>query len=130
MKLAVTYADGQVFPHFGQCNQFKIYDVNDGKIGFSMVISAAGEGHAPRVSFLRMLGVQVLLCGGIGPSAVQMLEDLAITPIFGVSGDADKAVEDFMAGKLTENSAELCSQARPDGIHGCGFGCEGGCSEH
>lgn len=32
MKVAVTYENGNVFPHFGHTEQFKVYDVKDGKI--------------------------------------------------------------------------------------------------
>ena len=32
MKIAVPFEDGQVFQHFGHTEQFKRYDVADGKI--------------------------------------------------------------------------------------------------
>ena len=131
MKLAVTYEDGRVFQHFGKTKEFKIYDIVDGKVGFSMVISAGGNGHASLAGFLRMLGISVVLCGGIGPGAVQALQSLDITPIAGVTGDADQAAEDFVAGKLAENTEALCSHHHSGGFgQGCGHHtCEGGCTE-
>ena len=32
MKIAVTYENGQVFQHFGHTSQFKLYEVEDGRI--------------------------------------------------------------------------------------------------
>ena len=32
MKIAVTYADGMIFQHFGHTQQFKIYEVENGSI--------------------------------------------------------------------------------------------------
>ena len=32
MRIAVTYENGQIFQHFGRTEQFKLYDVADGKI--------------------------------------------------------------------------------------------------
>ena len=32
MKIAVTYEEGQVFQHFGHTEQFKVYEVQDGKV--------------------------------------------------------------------------------------------------
>ena len=32
MKLAVTYENGEVFQHFGHTEQFKIYEIEDGKV--------------------------------------------------------------------------------------------------
>ena len=43
MKIAVTYENGQIFQHFGHTEQFKIYDVQNGKIISSNV--ADTEGH-------------------------------------------------------------------------------------
>ena len=134
MKLAVTYEDGRVFQHFGKTAQFKIYDIDGGAVKGSMVFPAGGQGHGALAGLLRMLGISVVLCGGIGPGAVEALQALDITPIAGVSGDADRAVEDFLAGKLTPDTEALCSHRHTAGPgFGCGFhggpGCEGGCGE-
>ena len=32
MKIAVTYENGMVFGHFGHTEQFKVYEVEDGKV--------------------------------------------------------------------------------------------------
>ena len=63
MKIAVTYENGQVFQHFGHCENFKIYDVNDGMITDSQVVSAAGSGHGALAGFLKDRGVDTLICG-------------------------------------------------------------------
>ena len=39
MRIAVTYENGQIFQHFGHTEQFKVYDVEDGKVvKFSMML--------------------------------------------------------------------------------------------
>ena len=35
MKIAVTYENGQIFQHFGHTAQFKLYEVEDGKVYIS-----------------------------------------------------------------------------------------------
>ena len=32
MKIAVTYDNGEVFQHFGHTEQFKVYEVEAGKV--------------------------------------------------------------------------------------------------
>ena len=32
MRIAVTYEDGKIYQHFGHTSQFKLYDIEDGKI--------------------------------------------------------------------------------------------------
>ena len=66
MKIAVTYENGQVFQHFGHCEQFKLYDAADGAVTSSQVVSAAGSGHGALAGFLQSHGVDALICGGIG----------------------------------------------------------------
>ena len=45
MRIAVTYENGNVFQHFGHTQQFKLYDVKEGKTVGTQVVSAEGCGH-------------------------------------------------------------------------------------
>ena len=38
MKIAVTYENGNVFQHFGRTEQFKVYDIEDGKVTDAQVM--------------------------------------------------------------------------------------------
>ncbi len=38
MRLAVTYENGMVFQHFGHTEQFKVYDIVDGKVAEAQVV--------------------------------------------------------------------------------------------
>ena len=42
MKVAVTYEDGNVFQHFGRTQNFKIYEVEDGKVLSGEIMNAGG----------------------------------------------------------------------------------------
>ena len=44
MKIAVTYENGQIFQHFGHTEQFKLYEVADGKIVREEVVDTNGTG--------------------------------------------------------------------------------------
>ena len=65
MKIAVTYENGQVFQHFGHTEQFKIYEAAEGKVVSARVVETGGSGHGALAGFLRGLGVDTLICGGI-----------------------------------------------------------------
>ena len=69
MKIAVTYADGLIFQHFGHTQQFKIYEVENGSIISSEVVDTNGSGHGALAGLLAALKVDVLICGGIGGGA-------------------------------------------------------------
>ena len=129
MKLAITYDNGQVFQHFGKTEAFKIYDIVEGKVGASMVMSTNGQGHGALAGLLRGLGISVLICGGIGPGAQDALASLDITVIPGITGDVDQAVQDFVDGKLVPNTEALCNHHHEGAAHNCGaHSCgSGGC---
>ena len=44
MKVAVTYENGEVFPHFGRTPQFKIYEVEDREVKILQVIDTGETG--------------------------------------------------------------------------------------
>ena len=69
MKIAVTYENGEVFQHFGHTEQFKIYDVEDGKVVSAEVIGSGGSGHEALADYLHSRSIDVLICGGIGGGA-------------------------------------------------------------
>ena len=93
MKIAVTYDNGEVFQHFGHTEQFKVYEVEDGKIVSSEVIDTNGSGHGALAGFLNQCGAQVLICGGIGGGARNALAEAGIQLYPGACGDADAQVE-------------------------------------
>lgn len=132
MKLAIPYDNGQVFQHFGKTEAFKIYDIVDGKVGPSMVMSTNGQGHGALAGLLRGLGISAVICGGIGPGAIEALQSLDITPIPGITGDGDQAAQDFVDGKLVPNTEALCNHHHHDDGHSCAsHTCgSGGCHAH
>ncbi|MBQ3011197.1 MAG: hypothetical protein IJD81_08385 [Oscillospiraceae bacterium] len=42
-RIAVTYEDGNIFRHFGHSKEFKLYDIEDGKIVHSGVLPTLGS---------------------------------------------------------------------------------------
>ena len=130
MKIAVTYDNGEVFQHFGHTEQFKLYNVEDGKIVSSAVVGTNGTGHGALAGFLKANGVDALICGGIGDGARSALERAGIALYGGVSGDADIAVKNLLDGTLRYNPDVRCShhsEKHPDGGHDCQ---SRGCGEH
>ena len=78
MKIAVTHENGKVFQHFGHSSQFKIYDVENGEIVGSRVVGTEGQGHGAPAALLKEMKAEVLICGGIGGGAKQVLSENGI----------------------------------------------------
>lgn len=130
MKVAVTYENGQIFQHFGHTEQFKLYEIADGKVVNSAVVDTNGSGHGALAGFLVRYGIDTLICGGIGGGAQMALAQAGIRLYGGVSGDADEAVNALLAGNLAFRPDVHCDHHDHEHGHGghhCG---EHGCGGH
>ena len=127
MRIAVTHENGEIFQHFGHTAEFKIYEINDNKITRTDVIGTGTSGHGALSGMLSAIGVSVLICGGIGAGAQTALDKVGISIYGGVKGDADKAVEAFLEGKLQYNPDAKCDHHGHGDEHECG---DHGCGEH
>ena len=133
MKIAVTYQNGQIFQHFGHCEAFKFYTVENNAVVSSEVISAVGSGHGALAGFLKTHGADTLICGGIGGGARTALAEAGVELFPGASGSADAAVQSLLNGTLIFNPDTVCShhhhgEGHDCGSHSCGedkHGCAG-----
>ena len=126
MKIAVPYCDGLIFQHFGHTAQFKIYEVTDGSITGTSIAQTGSSGHGALAGLLKNIQADVLICGGIGGGAQMALKEAGIALYGGVTGDADDAVADFLAGQLAYNPCVRCNhhgEGHSCGDHGCGSHC-------
>jgi len=131
MRIAVTYENGMIFQHFGHTREFKVYDVQDGKIVASEVVDTNGSGHGALAGVLTALHADVLICGGIGGGAQMALAAAGIQLYGGVSGSADAAVEAFISGNLMYNPNVQCNHHGEHHHHGEGHNCGShGCGSH
>ncbi|MBO6158870.1 MAG: FKBP-type peptidyl-prolyl cis-trans isomerase [Firmicutes bacterium] len=127
MRIAVTYENGNIFQHFGHTEQFKVYEVEDGKILSSQVMGSDGNGHSALAALLEDKGIDVLICGGIGGGAQAALEQRGIELCAGQSGDADEAVEAYLRGELENTGANCDHHGEGHSCHEDDEGCEGSC---
>jgi predicted Fe-Mo cluster-binding NifX family protein len=122
MKIAVTYENGLIFQHFGHTEQFKIYDIEDGKIISSEVIDTNGQGHGALAGVLGVAKVDALICGGIGMGAQMALAEAGIKLYGGVQGDADEAAQALAEGRLEYDPDATCDHHSHEEGHECGHG--------
>lgn len=125
MRVATTYDNGNVFMHFGRSEQFKIYDIQDGKVLNEQVVGTDGTGHGALAGLLANGGVDTLICGGIGGGAINALTQAGITVYAGAQGSCDACVEALIAGTLAQTGKATCDCHGHDHEHGESCGCHG-----
>jgi predicted Fe-Mo cluster-binding NifX family protein len=119
MKIAVPVnADGQIDNHFGHCDSYKVFAVSDeNQISeIDEIKSAQGCGCKSNIaSVLAASGVSILLAGGIGNGAVNVLNSSGIRVIRGCEGSATEIAKQYIAGRIID-SGEVCHHHDADHV--------------
>ena len=113
MKIAVPVTStNQVDGHFGHCEFYSIFDISaeDEIAEVKTILSVEGCGCKSNIaSVLAADGVEIMLAGGIGGGAINVLANSDIYVVRGCSGNATEVVKSFVAGAITD-SGESCHQ--------------------
>lgn len=124
LKIAVPTRNGHVDEHFGHCEAFQIYSVENSAI-------TAEETYAPPpacgcksnlVGSLKEMGVDTVIAGNMGNGAAANLQRSGIDAIRGATGDPKEAVLAFLQGTLRNRQDLFCGQGHGGGGHGHGHG--------
>lgn len=107
MKIALPCVNNEVSGHFGHCENFLIFTEENGKI--VKTDSLPSPEHKPGFlpNFLNEQGANVIIAGGIGGSAINILNSFDIEVITGATGDPKTAVEKYLAGEL-KSTGSVC----------------------
>ncbi|HHY87057.1 MAG TPA: dinitrogenase iron-molybdenum cofactor biosynthesis protein [Verrucomicrobia bacterium] len=100
MKIAIPIENGRLHGHFGGCREFALVEVDaEQKLALRTETVSAPE-HQPGLfpRWLRELGVQVVIAGGIGRRA---LANFAHHGIVVRAGTANTAIEPLVAAYLS-----------------------------
>ena len=109
MKIAVSCNGTQIWAHFGHCENFMIYDADNGTITSEQ--SVPNPGHRPGFlpNFLADQGVNVIISGGMGGGAVDIFNERGVEVVLGAQGDAKTAVEAYLRGEL-KSTGSICHE--------------------
>lgn len=114
MKIAVASDKGMVTEHFGHCEEFVIFDIENNEIIKSAPI--ANPGHRPWFlpNFLNDRGVNVIISGGMGGGAIDIFNEKNIEVIVGARGNAKTIVENYLQGSL-KSTGSVCHEHQKHG---------------
>ena len=116
MKVAIAVDGNNVSAHFGHCEGFAMYSIDDNKNPQKSF--TANPGHRPGFlpMFLKENDVDVIIAGGMGGAAQTMFIDNGIEVFVGIQGDCDTAIQEYILGRI-ESSGTVCQDHNHEG--GC-----------
>ncbi len=100
MRIAIPTIGSKISEHFGRCEKYSLYDIENGKIVYKEQVKSPE--HAPNVipKYLEFQGVDLVITSGIGHKAISLFEELGIQVLTGCYGDVDQIIDDFTKDKL------------------------------
>jgi len=108
MKIAIPTANGKLCAHFGHCETFTVFDVEEGKIQGSEALEPPP--HEPGVlpRWLHELGVNTVIAGGMGGRAQAIFAEHGIDVLIGAQPqEPSQVVQAYLDGSLV-TGANAC----------------------
>lgn len=112
MKIAVPTRGNEVDDHFGHCEAYTVFNIDENNqiMGSELLPSPAGCGCKSNIAVvLKEKGVGVMLAGNMGNGALNVLMSQGIEVYRGNTGDVRILTETFLQGSVGD-SGNGCSQ--------------------
>ena|GEM_PF-288459 len=107
-RLAICADGSEISPHFGRSPDYIIADISEGKVIARESIKNPGHRTGLLPKYLYEKGVNCVIVGGAGPMAINFFKEYGIEMILGITGDVDKAIDEFTRGELASKNS-LCN---------------------
>ena len=109
MKIAVASDKSKVSGHFGYCEGFEIFNIEDNKINGKEFV--ANPGHKPGFLpvFLKEKGANVIIAGGMGGAAQNLFVENGIEVVVGAEGACEDVVNAYISGNL-KSTGSVCNE--------------------
>jgi len=115
--IAIPISDGKVDPHFGHCTAFALLETDGQRVVLRRDLPPPK--HEPGVlpRWLVAQGVRVVIAGGMGERAQQLLEQAGVAVVLGASsGTPEELALRYLSGALASQGGACTAHEG----HGCG----------
>ncbi|MDD3839510.1 MAG: NifB/NifX family molybdenum-iron cluster-binding protein [Clostridia bacterium] len=113
MNIAIAVKDGKVAQHFGHCDAFKVFDIERGNIVGTKILQNPGHKPGFLPNFLGDKGIDCIISGGMGASALEIFRQRGIDVITGACGDVDDVANGYIKGALKPGE-NVCHENKGD----------------
>jgi predicted Fe-Mo cluster-binding NifX family protein len=117
-KVVIAKNGNQVSAHFGHCEGFEMFHIEDGNVVERHFIASPGHRPGFLPVFLNERGANVIIAGGMGETAQMLFAENNIEVVVGAKGELDDIISMYMGGKLV-SSGDVCKEHAHEGEEGC-----------
>ena len=125
MKFVVPAMGTELAQHFGHCENFIFFEVENDSIVNTTVVPNPGHRPGFLPNFLADHGAEVIIAGGMGGGAVDIFNERGVEVVLGAEGDPRQMVEAYLAGQLVSTGSichkhehkDECGEHHEEGHH-------------
>lgn len=114
MRVAVASEGTIVSGHFGHCEGFTMYDIENVEIKEKAFVPNPGHKPGFLPVFLKEQKTDVIIAGGMGETAQILFNENGIEVVVGAQGNTDNVVKLYLAGGL-ESTGSVCTEHAHEG---------------
>jgi len=117
VKIAIATEGNMVSGHFGHCEVFTVFEVdeNQNKILKKEIIKNPEHQPGFLPGYLAQFGINCIIAGGMGARAKELFEEYDIMTVTGISGQVDEVIQEFLKGNIIDKGS-ICNHG--EGHHG------------
>jgi predicted Fe-Mo cluster-binding NifX family protein len=110
MRIAIPLVQGQLSLHFGHCDQFAIFDIDEQQKQITQRNDITPPVHAPGVlpQWLNENNVNIIIAGGIGMRAQQLFARNGIQVVVGASAGTPEALVSAYLTDSLKTGENIC----------------------
>lgn len=112
MKITIPTRNNEVDDHFGHCDYYTIYEIDDQKniLSKELFRTQGGCGCKSNIAgILKEMGITVMLAGNMGQGALNMLHAHNIKVMRGCHGSTDDLISSYLLGVISDSDI-ICEQ--------------------
>lgn len=114
MKIAVAKDGDHVSQHFGHCEGFEVFQVEEKNITGREVVTNPGHRPGFLPPYLAEHGVNVVIAGGMGAMAQELFNSNGISVVVGAQGRIDDIIRQYLKGELV-STGSICEEHMHEG---------------
>ncbi len=110
MKIAIPVAEGKLCMHFGHCEVFALFDVNEEKKIIENQTNITPPPHEPGLlpGWLAEQGATCIIAGGMGGRARGLFEEMNIRVVTGAPAEVPEAVINAFLDDRLQTGPNAC----------------------
>ncbi len=114
MRVALAVDNNMITEHFGHCEYFVVYEVENKEIKGSEIVKNPPHQKGALPKFLKEHNINVVIVGNMGKMAINLCNGLGVECYRGVKGELVEVINSFVEGTLVSTNAE-CNEHQHHG---------------